>query len=108
MRRPVPEAGGLPRLAHGQAPAQARRHPGRTQRNLRQLADTIQRLATGRQFFLGALELLCDPRTFYEQGGTSLKRAMNKVIFTKLFVDGEEITGHKLAEAEQAAYRWNG
>jgi hypothetical protein len=40
---------------------------------------------------------------------------MNKVIFTKLHVDGEEISGHELAEAvrdaveaEQAAYRRSG
>jgi len=79
-----------------------------------QLADSTTRLATGRQFFLAALELLRDPKSFYEQGGTSLKRAMNKVIFAKLFVDGEEISGHLLgeamrdvAEAERAAYRWS-
>src|SRR5260370_10015502 len=76
-----------------------------------QLADATTRLATGRQFFLAALELLRDPQAFYEQGGTSLKRAMNKVIFAKLFVDGEEISGHELgeavrdvAEAERLAY----
>jgi site-specific DNA recombinase len=80
-----------------------------------QLADATTRLATGRQFFMAALELLRDPKAFYEQGGTSLKRAMNKIIFAKLFVDGEEISGHELgeavrdvAEAEQAAYRWSG
>ncbi len=80
-----------------------------------QLEDSTTRLATGRQFFLAALELLRDPKAFYEQGGTSLKRAMNKIIFAKLFVDGEEISGHELAEAvrdvaeaERSAYRWSG
>jgi hypothetical protein len=80
-----------------------------------QLADATTRLATGRQFFLAALELLRDPRAFYEEGGTSLKRAMNKVIFAKLLVDGEEITGHELGEAvrdviqaEHSAYRRGG
>ncbi len=64
-----------------------------------QLADSTTRLATGRQFFLAALELLREPKAFYEQGGTSLK----------------EISGHDLAEAvrdvaeaERAAYRWSG
>ena len=40
---------------------------------------------------------------------------MNKIIFAKLFVDCEEITGHELgeavrdvAEAEHAVYRWSG
>jgi site-specific DNA recombinase len=80
-----------------------------------QLADATTRLAIGRQFFLAALELLRDPRAFYEEGGTSLKRAMNKVIFTKLYARGEEIIGHELgeavrdvAEAERAAYRRSG
>jgi hypothetical protein len=40
---------------------------------------------------------------------------MNKLIFTKLLVDGEEIIGHKLGEAvrdvveaERTIYRWSG
>ena len=64
-----------------------------------QLGDATSRLEAGRTFFLAALDVLRDPKAFYEQGGTSLKRAMNKIIFTKLYVDGEEITGHALAEA---------
>ncbi|WP_194904372.1 recombinase family protein [Catenulispora rubra] len=64
-----------------------------------QLADTSSRLTAGRAFFLAALELLRDPQGFYERAGTSLKRAMNKVIFPKLFVDGEEIADHQLGEA---------
>jgi site-specific DNA recombinase len=64
-----------------------------------QLADTSSRLETGRAFFLGALELLRDPQAFYRQGGTSLKRAMNRVIFTKLYVDGEDVTRDELGEA---------
>jgi site-specific DNA recombinase len=64
-----------------------------------QLADTTNRLEAGREFFLAALALLRDPQAFYRQGGTSLKRAMNKIVFTKLFMDGEEITGHELGDA---------
>jgi site-specific DNA recombinase len=64
-----------------------------------QLADASTRLTAGREFFLAALALLRDPRGFYDQGGTSLKRGMNKIVFAKLFVDGEEIVGHELAEA---------
>lgn len=64
-----------------------------------QLADATTRLTAGREFFLAALALLRDPRGFYDRGGTSLKRAMNKIIFSKLFIDGDEITGHELAEA---------
>jgi site-specific DNA recombinase len=64
-----------------------------------QLADTTTRLEVGREFFLAALALLRDPQAFYKAGGTSLKRAMNKIIFTKLYVDGEEISGHELGDA---------
>ncbi|PZS31704.1 MAG: hypothetical protein DLM59_09430 [Pseudonocardiales bacterium] len=28
-----------------------------------------------------------------------MKRAMNKIVFTKLFIDGKEITGHELGQA---------
>jgi site-specific DNA recombinase len=63
-----------------------------------QMADTTTRLDVGREFFLAALALLRDPQAFYEKGGTSLKRAMNKIIFTKLYVDGEEISGHELGD----------
>jgi len=63
-----------------------------------QVDDTGTRLEVGRQFFLAALALLRDPQAFYEQGGTSLRQAMNKLIFAKLYVDAEEISGHELAE----------
>ena len=40
-----------------------------------------------------------DPKAFYDQGGTSVKRAMNKLVFTKLYVDGEKISDHELGDA---------
>jgi hypothetical protein len=49
-----------------------------------QLTDITTRLTAGREFFL----LLSDPQAFYDQSGISLKRAMNKIVFIKLFVDG--------------------
>jgi hypothetical protein len=77
------------------------------------LADATTKLDTGRQFLLAAMQLLSDPKTFYGQVGSSLKRAMNKIIFTKLYVDGEDITGHELGEAvrdvleaQRTVYRW--
>jgi hypothetical protein len=42
---------------------------------------------------------LRDPKAFYDQGGTSVKRAMNKLVFTKLYVDGEKISDHELGDA---------
>jgi hypothetical protein len=64
-----------------------------------QLTDTTARLAAGREFFLAALALLKDPQGFYKGGGTSLKRAMNKLIFAKLYVNGDEIISDELGEA---------
>ena len=63
-----------------------------------QLQDTSGKLDTGRQFFLAAMELLQGPQVFYTRCGTSLKKAMNKVIFDRLYVEDGKITGHKLSE----------
>jgi site-specific DNA recombinase len=63
-----------------------------------QLAGTASKLETGREFFLTALKLLNDPQAFYKRGGTSLRRAMNTVIFGKLYVTDGEITAHELTE----------
>jgi site-specific DNA recombinase len=63
-----------------------------------QLADVGSKLETGRQFFAAALDLLADPQGFYQRGSAAVKRAMTKVIFSKLHVDAEQITGHELTE----------
>jgi len=63
-----------------------------------QLADVGNKLETGRQFFTAALDLLADPQGFYQRGSAAVKRAMAKVIFSKLQVDAEQIAGHELAE----------
>lgn len=62
------------------------------------VADTSSRLETGRQFFAAALDLLTDPQGFYQRGNGAVKRAMTKVIFSKLQVDAEQIAGHELTE----------
>jgi DNA invertase Pin-like site-specific DNA recombinase/Mor family transcriptional regulator len=75
-----------------------------------QLEDASATLETGRQFFDAAMRLLSDPQKFYLEAGTSLRKAMNKVIFGKLFVDNGHVTSHELTpglhelvEAEQRA-----
>jgi site-specific DNA recombinase len=65
---------------------------------LDQLAGTASKLETGREFFLSALKLLSNPQAFYKRGGTSLRRAMNTVIFGKLYVTDGEITAHELTD----------
>lgn len=63
-----------------------------------QLADTVSKLAVGRQFFITALDLLSDPRGFYQRGGSAVKRALTKVIFDRVHLDAEQVGGHELAE----------
>lgn len=77
-----------------------------------QLTDTASKIDRGREFFTLALKLLSDPQKFYREGGSAVRRAMNKVIFDKLYVDGDEISGqdfteglHDLVEADRTYYR---
>ena len=56
-----------------------------------QLMSTVGKLDTGRQYFQMALDLLADPQRLYRQAGTSLKRALNKVIFAKLYVQDDGV-----------------
>ena len=79
---------------------------------LNKLADTTGKIDIGRRFFLSALDLLRDPQRFYTDAGTSLRRALNKVIFERLYVDVDGVTGHvlkdglsALVEAGQSASR---
>jgi site-specific DNA recombinase len=66
-----------------------------------QLTDTTSTLAEGQQFFALALDLLADPQGFYRRGSDAVKRAVTKVIFTKLHVDAEDIAGHDLTDGMQ-------
>ncbi len=61
-----------------------------------QLTDTTGRLDTGHAFLTAALQLLSDPQAFYDRAGTSLRQAMNKVIFRKLYVDADRVVHHEL------------
>jgi hypothetical protein len=113
QRRSIPRAGGHPWPAQGQAPPQLDIIRAERDQITGQLADAGTRLKAGRAYFLAALELLRDPKAFYDQGGTSLKRATNEIIFARLHVVGEEISRHELAETvrdvlEAERSRWNG
>ena len=57
-----------------------------------QLADTTTKLDAGKTFFLTALELLSDPQAFYRRGGSAVKHALTKVIFSKLYLDMRDTT----------------
>src|SRR5918997_1524648 len=65
-----------------------------------QLADVGSNLDTGGQFFLTALDLLRDPQAFYPRACGAMKHALTKAIFTKLYLDVQEVlwSGHDLAE----------
>jgi len=55
-------------------------------------------LETGRQVFGLALDLLDHPQELYRQAGPALRKAINQAIFTKLRLDGAEVTADELAE----------
>jgi site-specific DNA recombinase len=57
-----------------------------------QLADTTTKLDTGRQFFQTALELLSDPQGFYRRGNGKVRHALTKVVFSKLYLDRQDVT----------------
>jgi DNA invertase Pin-like site-specific DNA recombinase len=65
----------------------------------KQLDGTGSQLESGRQLVLLVLDLLSDPQEFYRRGGTKLKRAMNKIVFERLYVDKDAIEAHSLAPA---------
>lgn len=63
-----------------------------------QLTDTASKLDQDREFFAAALTLLSNPQGFYRRGSDAVKRAVVKVIFSKLHVDAENIAGHDLTD----------
>lgn len=63
-----------------------------------QLADTTSTLEEGRQFLTLALRLLSSPQEFYRRAGSSLKKAMTRLIFSKLFVDSGEVAAQSLTD----------
>ena len=65
---------------------------GSTSQITGQLTDTTTKLDAGRQFFLTALGLLRNPQAFYRGGGHSVKHALTKVIFSKLYLDMQDTT----------------
>jgi site-specific DNA recombinase len=55
-------------------------------------------LAVGRQVFTLALDLLDRPQELYRQAGPSVRQMLNRTIFTKLKMDGGQVTSDELAE----------
>lgn len=64
----------------------------------RQLDAATSQLETGRQVFLTALELLADPAALYEGGGETVRAILNRVFFSRLYVDGSKVTDQVLNE----------
>ncbi len=63
-----------------------------------QLTQTVSKLKDGQTFVETALQLLDNPQAFYQRAGTSLRRSMNALIFTKLYLDTNGVAGHELAD----------
>ena len=64
----------------------------------RQLQAATSSLDTGRQFFLLALDLLGDPQACYRRANDDLKRALNRLLFTKLYLDEDGVTDDHLTD----------
>ncbi len=62
------------------------------------LEHAENQLDDGIQFLTLALELMTDPQAMYQTGSEAVRTIMNRTIFTKLYVDGDAITGHELRE----------
>lgn len=52
---------------------------------------------TGRQLVFGMLDLLSDPQEYCRRSGPKVRRALNKVIFDRLYVGEGTVEGHRLA-----------
>jgi len=55
-------------------------------------------LDTGREVFTLALSLLDQPQELYRQAGPQVRQMLNRTIFTKLKLDGTQVTDDELAE----------
>jgi DNA invertase Pin-like site-specific DNA recombinase len=61
-------------------------------------------LSAGREVVTELCELLADPQELYRRASKKARRALNKIIFTRLYLDGDEknrpvVTGDELNEA---------
>jgi site-specific DNA recombinase len=63
-----------------------------------ELARSETGLATGAAVVRAALELLDDPAEMYRQAGSTTRRLLNQAFFTRLYVDGPQVTEERLAE----------
>ncbi len=64
----------------------------------RTLEQAENQLDNGIQVLTLALELMTDPHAMYQAGSEAVRTIMNRTTFTKLYVDGDTITGHELRE----------
>ena len=56
------------------------------------------KLDRGRDIFQTALKLLEEPQRAYERGDEAVRAILNRVFFTRLYVDGQKISGSELQE----------
>jgi site-specific DNA recombinase len=68
----------------------------------RKIQNTIdqgdRQLAIGRQIFELALDLLEQPKDLYRRSDGATRAMLNSAFFTRLYIDGERITGQDRAE----------
>jgi hypothetical protein len=70
----------------------------------RQLDQADNQLDTGRQLVLKALKLHDRPGEMYAIGRERVQTILNRTFFTKLYIDGDKVTGQELAEPFDALH----
>ncbi len=70
----------------------------------RQLDQADNRLDTGRQLVLKALALMERPGDMYAVGRERVRTILNRTFFTRLYIDGDKVTGQELAEPFDALH----
>jgi site-specific DNA recombinase len=78
-----------------------------------ELANSERSLVAGAAVTEAALDLLAQPQEMYRQAGLVTRRLFNQAFFTRLYVDGPEVTEERLAEPfDEILYfrrlRWRG
>jgi site-specific DNA recombinase len=64
----------------------------------RSLGHEEQRLETGKQVFLRALQLLANPRRMYEEANELVRSILNQAFFARLYVDARKVIDAELKE----------
>ncbi len=87
--------GDMPKLKVKAKLHEIERDKGRLQEELSNVVDTLTNVA---EFVDVSLDLLQDAHTLYVQADDEIRRRLNQAVFTRIFINRDEVTGHELDE----------